>query len=209
MRVLPNADHIGQSAAMPSAADPFDRFRDLFERAASTGLTEPNAMVVSSADDRGRPSSRVVLLKHFDREGFVFYTNLESRKGREILARPDVSLNFFWREPKEQVSIFGRAGRVSDAEADAYFATRSRNSQLGAWASQQSRPLESREQLVADFEGVSRRFDGRDVPRPPHWTGLRVVPRRFEFWVGRDHRLHDRTYYERDGPGWAVGKLYP
>lgn len=199
---------MGESTAV-TARDPFARFRDLYERALATGLTEPNAMVVSSADGQGRPSSRVVLLKHFDRDGFVFYTNLESRKGREILTRPDVSLNFFWREPKEQVCVFGRAERVSESEADAYFATRSRNSQLGAWASQQSRPLESREQLVADFERVSRRFDGRDVPRPPHWTGLRVVPRRFEFWVAREHRLHDRTFYERDGDRWSWGLLYP
>ena len=194
---------------MTAVADPFDRFRHVFERAASTDLTEPNAMVVSSADAQGRPSSRVVLLKHFDPQGFVFYTNLESRKGREIVARRDVSLNFFWREPKEQVCVFGRAELVGDAEADAYFATRSRNSQLGAWASQQSRSLDSREQLVADFERVRRRFDGRDVPRPPHWTGLRVVPRRFEFWVARDHRLHDRTYYDRAGDSWQVGLLYP
>ncbi len=192
-----------------TVSDPFDRFRGLFERASATGLAEPNAMVVSSADEQGRPSSRVVLLKHFDREGFVFYTNLESRKGREILARPDVSLNFFWREPKEQVSIFGRAERVGDAEADAYFATRSRNSQVGAWASRQSRPLASREQLLADFERVSERFSGLEVPRPLHWTGLRVVPRRFEFWVAREHRLHDRTYYEREGDSWRMGLLYP
>ena len=194
---------------MTPGSDPLDRFRDLFERASATGLAEPNAMVVSSADEQGRPSSRVVLLKHFDRDGFVFYTNLESRKGREILARPDVSLNFFWREPKEQVSIFGRAELVGDAEADAYFATRSRNSQLGAWASQQSRPLESRDQLVADFERVRQRFEGRDVPRPPHWTGLRVVPRRFEFWVAREHRLHDRVFYEREGDRWSWGLLQP
>lgn len=194
---------------MAPVTDPFDRFRDLFERATATGLTEPNAMVLSSADAQGRPSSRVVLLKHFDHRGFVFYTNLESRKGMEILARPDVSLNFFWREPKEQVCIFGRAELVSDAEADTYFATRDRNSQLGAWASQQSRPLASREQLLADFERVSERFAGREVPRPPHWTGLRVVPRRFEFWVAREHRLHDRTFYEPDGDSWQIGRLYP
>ena len=194
---------------MAIAADPFERFRDLFERASATGLTEPNALVLSSADEEGRPSSRVVLLKHFDRDGFVFYTNLESRKGREILARPDVSMNFFWREPKEQVCVFGRAERVSDEEADAYFATRDRNSQLGAWASQQSRPLASRELLVAGFEQVTERFAGREVPRPPHWTGLRVVPRRFEFWVAREHRLHDRTFYERDGDSWRTGLLYP
>ena len=194
---------------MVPAADPFDRFRDLFDRAAATGLTEPNAMVLSSADEQGRPSSRVVLLKHFDRDGFVFYTNLESRKGREILARPDVSLNFFWREPKEQVSIFGRAERVGKTEADAYFATRSRNSQLGAWASRQSRPLASRGRLLADFRRVSERFAGRQVPRPPHWTGLRVVPRRFEFWVAGEYRLHDRTFHERDGDSWKAGMLYP
>ena len=194
---------------MAAATDPFDRFRELFERASVTGLTEPNAMVLSSADEQGRPSSRVVLLKHFDREGFVFYTNLESRKGREILARSDVSLTFFWREPKEQVCIFGRAERVGDAEADAYFATRDRNSQLGAWASQQSQPLASREQLLADFEHVTERFAGGDVPRPPHWTGLRVVPRRFEFWVAQEHRLHDRTFYERNGDSWRSGLLYP
>lgn len=194
---------------MTLIADPFDRFGNLYARASATGLTEPNAMVVSSADERGRPSARVVLLKHFDRDGFVFYTNLESRKGKEILARPDVSLNFFWREPKEQVCVFGRAERVSDAEADAYFATRSRNSQLGAWASQQSRPLASREQLLADFARAGERFVGGDVPRPPHWAGLRVVPRRFEFWVAQEHRLHDRTFYERDGESWRTGLLYP
>ncbi len=206
MTAAPDA---GQKAGAPGGHDPLERFRDLYERAAATALSEPNAMVVSSADASGRPSSRVVLLKHFDQAGFVFYTNLESRKGREILARPDVSLNFFWREPKEQVSIFGCAELVGDAEADAYFATRSRNSQLGAWASQQSRRLESREQLLADFEHVKQRFEGRDVPRPRHWTGLRVVPRRFEFWVAREHRLHDRTFYERDGDSWQAGRLYP
>jgi len=189
--------------------DPFERFRDLFDRASATGIDVPNAMVVSSVDEAGRPSSRVVLLKHVDPRGLVFYTNLGSRKGREILARPDVSLNFFWRQPREQVSIFGRAERVSNAEADAYFASRGRNSQLGAWASQQSRELESRARLMADFAAVEARFEGRDVFRPPHWTGLRVVPRRFEFWVNRDHRLHHRTFYERDGDSWRTGLLYP
>ncbi len=192
-----------------AGADPFDRFLDLFERALATGLSEPNAMVVASADEQGRPSSRVVLLKHVDRSGFVFYTNLGSRKGREILARPDVSLNFFWREPKEQVCVFGCAERVADAEADAYFATRSRDSQLGAWASQQSRPLASREQLLGAVRLAQERFAGGEVPRPPYWTGFRVVPRRFEFWVAREHRLHHRTFYERDGGRWRSGLLQP
>ena len=192
-----------------AGADPFDRFLDLFERALATGLSEPNAMIVASADEQGRPSSRVVLLKHVDRSGFVFYTNLGSRKGREILARPDVSLNFFWREPKEQVCVFGCAERVADAEADAYFATRSRDSQLGAWASQQSRPLASREQLLGAVRLAQERFAGGEVPRPPYWTGFRVVPRRFEFWVAREHRLHHRTFYERDGGRWRSGLLQP
>ncbi len=192
-----------------TSANPFARFGDLFERASATGLEEPNAMVVSSADAWGRPSSRVVLLKHFDERGFVFYTNLESRKGREILARPDVSLNFFWREPKEQVSIFGRAERVAEAEADAYFASRGRGSRIGAWASSQSRPLPNREQLLADVMAVEERFAGQDVPRPPHWTGLRVVPRRFEFWVAGENRLHERTFFERQEDGWTSGLLYP
>ena len=188
--------------------DPFARFEGVFDRALATGMANPNAMVVSSVDGDGRPSSRAILLKGFDRRGFVFYTNLESRKGREILANPHVALHFYWRELDEQIRIEGVAERVSDEEADAYFATRSRGSQLGAWASRQSRPMKSRAELLAAVAKVEARYLGK-IPRPPHWSGFRVVPDRFEFWVAGRFRLHDRTVYERDGGGWKTQKLYP
>ena len=189
-------------------ADPFARFDEVFARARATGMANPNAMVVSSVDGDGRPSSRAILLKGFDHRGFVFYTNFESRKGREILANPHVALHFYWRELDEQVRIEGVAEPVSDEEADAYFATRPRGSQLGAWASRQSRPMKGRAQLLAAVAKVEARYLGK-VPRPPHWSGFRVVPDRFEFWVAGRFRLHDRTVYERDGGGWKTQKLYP
>jgi pyridoxamine 5'-phosphate oxidase len=189
--------------------EPFDRFRETLAEAAATGMVDPNAMVVSSVGPEGQPSSRVVLLKGFDEQGFVFFTNLESRKGREIRAHPKVSLSFFWREMGKQVVILGVAGQVSDEEADAYFATRPRGSQLGAWASEQSRPLPSRSHLVAEVAKLEARYLGRPVPRPPHWSGFRVVPHWIEFWVSGTFRLHDRTVYERVEGGWRVTKLYP
>ncbi len=189
-------------------ADPFARFEEVFDRACTTGMADPNAMVVASVAGDGRPSSRAILLKGFDRRGFVFYTNLESRKGREILANPHVALHFYWRELDEQIRIEGAAELVSDEEADAYFATRSRGSQLGAWASRQSRPMKSRAELLAAVARVEARYLGK-VPRPTHWSGFRVVPDRFEFWVAGRFRLHDRTVYERDGGGWKTQKLYP
>ena len=188
--------------------DPFARFEGVFDRALATGMANPNAMVVSSVDGDGRPSSRAILLKGFDRRGFVFYTNLESRKGREILANPHVALHFYWRELDEQIRIEGVAERVSDEEADAYFATRPRGSQLGAWASRQSRPMKSRAELLAAVAKVEARYLGK-IPRPPHWSGFRVVPDRFEFWVAGRFRLHDRTVFERAGDGWKTHKLYP
>ncbi len=188
--------------------DPIDRFREFFEEAAATGMDDPNAMVVSSVDADGRPSSRVVLLKDFDAEGFVFYTNLESRKGREIQANPNVSLSFFWRETGKQVVVRGRAELVGDAEADAYFATRPRTSQLGAWASEQSRPLAGRTQLLARVAKYEAKYLGA-VPRPPHWSGFRVVPTYIELWVAGAFRLHDRTLFERTEDGWTSCKLNP
>ncbi len=173
-----------------SDQDPFSRFRDVFDEAAATGMTDPNAMILSTVASDGRPSSRAVLLKDFDERGFVFYTNLESRKGRDISDRPDVCLIFYWRELNKQVRIEGRAEQVSDEEADAYFATRPRGSQLGAWASRQSRPLKSRAELLAAVAKFEARFLVR-VPRPPHWSGYRVVPEYFEFWVAGAFRLHD------------------
>lgn len=189
--------------------EPFDRFREVLADAEGTGMVDPNAMVVSSVGPEGQPSSRVVLLKGVDDRGFVFYTNLESRKGREIQAHPKVSLSFFWRELGRQVVVLGITERVSDEEADAYFATRHRTSQLGAWASRQSRPLSSRAHLVAEVAKLEARYLGRPVPRPPHWSGFRVLPHWIEFWVSGTFRLHDRTVYERVEGGWRVTKLYP
>lgn len=191
-------------------AEPFSRFRAVYEEAVATGMAEPNAMVVSSVDADGQPSSRVVLLKSFDEQGFVFYTNLESRKGREILAHPKVSLSFWWRELGKQVVILGRAGQVDAGEADDYFATRPRTSQLGAWASQQSRPLPGgRAHLLAEVARLEARYFGGPIPRPPHWSGFRVVPHWIEFWISGAFRLHDRTVYERAEGGWRVTQRYP
>lgn len=189
--------------------DPVERFRALLERATGLDIKNPNAMVVSTVDPSGAPSSRQVLLKSFDDRGFVFYTNLESRKGRQLAENPKVSLNFYWRELGEQVSIEGTAQRVDDEEADEYFATRPRGSQLGAWASQQSRPLDSRAKLLADVAKLEAKYLLGSVPRPPHWSGFRVVPNRFEFWVEGRFRLHDRTVYEAEGDCWRSYKVYP
>ncbi len=189
--------------------DPFARFGEVYARAKAADIELPNAMSVSTVGPDGQPSTRMVLLKDFDEDGFVFYTNYESRKGRHILAAPKVALNFYWRELEEQIQIEGEASPVSDEEADAYFATRPRASQLGAWASQQSRPLANRARLVAEVAKVEARHVGRKVPRPPHWSGFRVKPRRFEFWVGKPFRLHERTVYEPDGEGWKSYGLYP
>ena len=198
------------SAEIRPFHEPFELFREVLDEATATGMTDPNAMVVSSVDADGQPSSRVVLLKSFDEHGFVFYTNLESRKGREILGNPKVSLSFYWRELDRQVVVLGTAERVSDEEADAYFATRPRGSQLGAWVSQQSRPLVGgRGHLLAEVARFEAHHLGGKISRPPHWTGLRVVPHWIEIWVAGKFRLHDRTAYERAEEGWTATKLYP
>lgn len=196
---------------MSPPADPFDRFAALYEQAAASGVTEPDALVLATAGADGEPWTRAVLLKGFDRRGFVFYTNLGSRKARQIAENPRVSLHFLWRGlggSDRQVVIQGRAEPVAPEEADAYFATRARGSQLGAWASRQSEPLTGRAELLAAVGRAAVRFPLR-VPRPPHWSGFRVVPRRFEFWDEGRFRLHERTVYERDGEGWRVGRVYP
>jgi pyridoxamine 5'-phosphate oxidase len=191
--------------------DPFTRFAQVLTEAEQAGIEDHNAMVVSTVSAEGRPSSRVVLLKSHDERGFVFFTNLESRKGTEIRANARVALNFHWRVLHKQVVILGAASQVDDAEADEYFATRSRGSQLGAWASHQSRPLESRAHLVGDVARLEARFVGREVPRPPHWSGFRVRPDWIEFWTAGAFRLHDRIAYERegDGDGWRRLRLNP
>ena len=196
----------------PAQDDPLQRFLALLERARATPqIAEPTAMTLATVSAEGRPSARVVLLKDADEDGLVFYTNLQSRKGREALARPDVALLFWWAPLEMQVRFEGRAERVGDEEADAYFATRARGSQLGAWASTQSRPLASRAELEAKLAEVTEKFEGMPVPRPPHWSGLRVRPLAIEFWKNRPNRLHERELYtrEKQGAPWSVQLLNP
>lgn len=191
--------------------DPIQLFAQVYQQAVEAIPLDPNAMVLSTAGAGGRrPTSRVVLMKGFDARGFTFYTNLRSRKAREALENPWAALCFFWRPLDKQVRIEGRVEQVSDAEADEYFATRPRGSQVGAWASLQSEPLPSRELLEARVAEVEARYAGVSVPRPAHWSGLRVVPDRMEFWTSRPNRLHDRVLYRKaEGGGWTRELLYP
>ncbi len=190
--------------------DPFSRFADLLARARRADIEEPTAMALATADGDGRPSVRMVLLKDFDDRGFVFYTNLESRKAAQMRANPYAALCFHWQPLLAQVRIEGSIVQVSDVEADEYFATRPRGSQIGAWASLQSQPLSSYAELEQRVLDIQRRFEGREVPRPPFWSGYRLVPDRIEFWSGRPDRLHERELFERDpAGGWTVRMLYP
>ena len=188
---------------------PHDLFEQWFAEARTSEPNDANAMAVATVDADSRPSCRMVLLKGHDHRGFVFYTNLEGRKAGELLANPQAALLFHWKSLRRQVRIEGPVAQVTDAEGDAYFASRSRDSQLGAWASDQSRPLDRRETFENRFEEMRARFEGGPVPRPPHWSGFRVTPERIEFWLDRAHRLHERRLFERDGEGWREGLLYP
>ena len=190
-------------------ADPVEQFRLWFEQARRADLLEPNAMVLSSCDGQ-RPSSRTVLLKAYDQRGFVFFTNTSSRKAREIAACPEVSLLFPWFELERQVAIQGRASRITTAESLAYFLSRPIGSRLGAWVSQQSSVISSRQLLEMKWEEVRRRFASGEVPLPEAWGGYRVEPQEFEFWQGRENRLNDRFRYRREvASGWVIERLAP
>jgi len=191
------------------AGDPFEQFARWFAAARAAQLPEPNAMSLCTVDAHSRPSARIVLLKEVDSRGFVFYTNHDSRKGREIAAHPRAALLFFWPELERQVRIEGDVEVVDTATADAYFRSRPRASRVGAWASPQSAPLPDRATLEQRFADADRRFPGDDVPRPQHWGGYRVVPSAFEFWQGRPSRLHDRIAYSQEAPGWRTRRLAP
>lgn len=191
--------------------DPFDRFEEMYTRARQSDIREPTSMALATATAEGRPSVRMVLLKGFDRDGFVFYTNLESRKAQELISNPFAALCFHWQPLEEQVRIEGPVRQVSDAEADAYFASRPRGSRVGAWASLQSQPLPSRSELAARVQEIDARYSGSEIPRPPFWSGFRLTPLRMEFWTGRPDRLHERDLYVRASAdeGWRQEMLYP
>lgn len=199
-----------EGTARLERADPFELF-DEWYRDAWAHERDANAMACATADGNGVPSVRMVLLKGRDERGFLFYTNFQSRKGLEIGARQQASLVFFWKSMKRQIRIDGAVEVVTEAEADAYFASRPRDSQVAAWASRQSEMMDERFDLERRFAHFSLKFEGVDVPRPPHWSGYRVLPKAIEFWLDRPFRLHERIYFERQGEneGWTVGRLYP
>ena len=190
-------------------SDPFELFDQWLAEARAAEPNDPGAMAFATADAQGRPSVRMVLLRRAGPEGFGFFTNLDSRKGEELAANPHGALVIHWKSLRRQVRAEGSVEQVEDAEADAYFAGRSRDSQIGSWASDQSRPLESREHFEQRYEAMRARFEGTPVPRPPRWSGFRLKPERIEFWTDRPHRLHERRLFVRGGDGWTEGLLYP
>jgi pyridoxamine 5'-phosphate oxidase len=189
--------------------DPFEWFGQWFALAEKRDVTMPNWVTLATADTEGQPSARVVLLKSWDEEGFIVYTNLQSRKGREIDANPRAALCFYWDDLGLQIRVRGRVEQVPDAVADAYWATRDRGSQIGGWASHQSEPIASREALLQRVAELTEEHEGKDVPRPPHWSGLRVVPEDIEFWKQGEFRLHDRFVFTREGDSWRRERVCP
>ncbi len=190
--------------------EPFAWFKAWMTEAEANEPSDPNAMTMVTVGAGGKPSARTVLLKGVDSRGFVFYTNTHSRKGDELNGNPWTSLLFYWKSLARQIRIEGRAEAVTAAEADAYFATRARISRLGAWASDQSEPLSGRDELERRLKHFEDKYAGGDIPRPPHWSGYRVLPDRFEFWQDMPFRLHDRTIFQRSpNGGWISGKLFP
>ena len=197
------------SRSRSPAADPLAELERWLRRARRAGLPEPEAMALATADARGRPSVRMVLLRGLDARGLVFFTNYRSRKGAELQRRPHAAVVLYWARLARQVRVEGRVRKLSDRESDAYFASRPRGARLAAWASDQSRAIRSRDALLARYLDLRRRFRGRDVPRPPHWGGYRIEPRAIEFWAGRPHRLHERRLYTRRPGGWRLELLAP
>ncbi len=189
--------------------DPFALFDQWFAEARASEINDPDAMALATAGADGRPAVRMVLLKGHGPHGFVFYTNAHSAKGVQLSENPQAALLFHWKSLRRQVRVEGPIERVPEDAADTYFTTRARDSQLGAWASDQSRPLVSRAVFEQRFDEVKQEFDGKDIPRPPHWRGYRVIPERIEFWSDRPHRLHERRLFTRDDGGWTEGLLYP
>ena len=207
-------DHAARAAAeppLPDAADPIALFAEWFEAAKASEINDPNGMAVATADADGLPDVRMVLLKDFDARGFTFYTNFESAKGVELLGQPKAALLFHWKSLRRQVRVRGLVETVSEAEADAYFASRARHSQIGAWASDQSRPAPDRFALEKRVAEYALKFGVGRVPRPPHWSGFRLRPTAFEFWRDRPFRLHERLVFRRAAPeaGWETARLYP
>jgi len=191
------------------APDPIIQFHAWFDNVIDADLHEPNAMILATATTYGRPSARTVLLKGFDERGFVFYTNYEGRKANDLETNPMCALLFYWGELERQVRIEGRASRLPGEESDAYFASRPRGSRLGAWASQQSQPIEDRSVLEERILALQKDYEGREIPRPPFWGGYRVEPDTIEFWQGREDRLHDRLLYRHEDGGWRIERLQP
>ena len=191
-------------------SNPFAQFKEWFDRALNADILEPNAMMVATTTPEGKPSARMVLLKDFDERGFVFYTNYNSHKAQELAENPQAALVFWWAQLQRQVRICGRVEKVSDSESDEYFYSRPFSSRLGAWASNQSEVIESREVLEQQLEELKEKYQDREIPRPPHWGGIRVIPAEIEFWQGRSSRLHDRLVYRRmEDNSWKIERLSP
>lgn len=191
-------------------SNPFVQFKEWFDQALSANILEPNAMTIATTTTEGVPSARMVLLKDFDDRGFVFYTNYNSQKAQELAKNPQAALVFWWAELQRQVRICGRVEKVDDAESEQYFYSRPFNSRLGAWASNQSEVIESREVLEKHLQELKAKYQNQDVPRPPHWGGIRVIPTEIEFWQGRSSRLHDRLVYKiTEDNSWKIERLSP
>ncbi|MEM1392618.1 MAG: pyridoxamine 5'-phosphate oxidase [Cyanobacteria bacterium P01_H01_bin.150] len=191
-------------------SNPFVQFKEWFDQALNTDILEPNAMMVATTTPEGKPSARMVLLKDFDERGFVFYTNYNSQKAQELAENPQAALVFWWAELQRQIRICGWVEKVSDEESDKYFYSRPFNSRLGAWASNQSEVIESREVLEQQLEELQQKYYNKDVPRPSHWGGIRVIPAEIEFWQGRSSRLHDRLVYRKvEDDSWKIERLSP